>query len=129
MATINVGPKRGNCKGQNLSASGNLREVKDFYAGAMILQHGQGPDDFRLANALSWIAYEIAEDKESVPAREAAMLYAMSRDRLMLSLKQKQWYKTQYVRDPITHGRGNLLLSDATAAAPEDMERFSEPRY
>ncbi len=110
-------------------AAGNLKEAKDYYAAALILQHGQKPDDLRLANALSWIAYEMAENKESVPAREASWLYAMSWDRLMLKLNKKQWYQTQYARDPVTFTRGSLLPFDPSAATKMDLERFSGPRY
>lgn len=60
--------------------AGRLRDVKDFYAAALILQHGETPDDFRLANALSWLAYTLADDSDTVPAREAGWLYAASWD-------------------------------------------------
>jgi hypothetical protein len=109
--------------------AGRLKEAKDFFAAAMVLQHGTGPDDYRLANALSWIAYSMADDPESVPAREAAWLYAASWDRLLLSLDRKQWYGTQSIRNPLTFQPGQLLPMEEGAATPKDKERFSGPRF
>jgi hypothetical protein len=109
--------------------AGRLKDAKDYYAAALIMQHGEQPDDYRLANSLSWIAFSMAEDPESVPAREAAWLYSASWDRLLLSLGRKQWFGTQRIRDPLTFGPGDHYPIEDGAAAPRDKERFSGPRY
>jgi len=108
--------------------AGRIREAKDFYAAALIFQHGETPDNLRTANALSWLAYSMAEDKDAVPAREAGWLYAASWDRLPIALNQKQWYATQRHRDPVTFRPGDLYPQEAGAATPEDKARFSGPR-
>jgi hypothetical protein len=82
-----------------------------------------------LANALSWIAYSMADDTDSVPAREAGWLYSTTWDRLLISLDRKQWYGTQRHRDPKTFMPGSLYPQEEGAAAPQDKERFSGPRF
>jgi len=109
--------------------AGRLRDARDFYAAALILQHGETPDDFRLANAMAWLAYTLADDPDTVPAREAGWLYAASWDRLLISLGSRQWYGTQRHRDPATHQPGDALPTDDGAASPRDKDRFSGPRY
>lgn len=109
--------------------AGRLKVTKDFYAAALIMQHGDSPDDFRLANALSWLAYSLADDPEAVPAREAAWLYSATWDRMLISLERKQWYGTQRPRDPVTNMPGEQFPVEEGAATPRDKARFSGPRY
>lgn len=62
--------------------------------------------------------------EDGVPKQFAAWLSAAAWDRLLLAKGKKQWYGTQYARDPTTHQRGDRLPYDETAVSQEEQERF-----
>ena len=105
-----------------LLKAGRLRTGVDFSNTALIFQHGESEDDYRMAYSLAWTAYSMLE--EGVPKQFAGWLSAAAWDRLLLAKGKKQWYGTQYARDPVTHQRGVLLPFDETAVSQEEQERF-----
>ncbi|UTH75749.1 hypothetical protein [Chromobacterium sp. IIBBL 290-4] len=96
-----------------------LREAKlhssaDYFAAAMVFQHGDSADDYRLAFSLATLAQTLDDAKP-----ETRWLTAASWDRLLLKLGKPQWYGTQFERD----AAGKLKLSPIDAAAVDDAER------
>lgn len=104
-------------------AAGKVRTGADYFNIAMLFQHGNTPDDYRLAYSLAWISFSM-HDPDSVPASDAAWLSSAAWDRLLLSLGKKQWYKTQAAIDPTTKLMGKILPYDPTAASAADVARF-----
>jgi hypothetical protein len=99
---------------------GGIRTALDYYNAAMIFQHGDSPDDLRLAHAFAAISSAL---DGSLAASN--WLMAASWDRLMLNLGQPQWYGTQFVRDD--SGRWVLYEVDPAAVTDEQREALSVP--
>lgn len=102
--------------------AGRVRSGTDFSNAALIFQHGESEDDFRLAYSLAWTAYSMLED--GTPRQFAGWLSAAAWDRLMIVKGKKQWYGTQYARDAITNQLGDKLPYDQDAVSAEEKERF-----
>ena len=94
--------------------SGELNTAKGYFNAALIMQHGSTTEDIRIAHALSTIASTL---DPAYP--RAKWLMAASWDRLMVRLKQPQWYGTQSVRD----ASGKFVLYPVLADAVTDEER------
>jgi hypothetical protein len=77
-------------------ASGELKSGKDFFHAAMILQHGDGPDDFLLSHELCVTAVFAHSDESGDWVRGAKWLAAASEDRFLESIGRKQRFGTQY---------------------------------
>src|SRR5688500_1004222 len=75
-------------------AAGRVNTSSDFFNAALVMQHGQGLEDIRMAHALATIAASLDPSN-----RSAKWLKAASWDRMMSTQKKPQWYGTQYVRD------------------------------
>jgi len=73
--------------------SGGLKTGGDFFDAALILQHGDKPDDYLLAHVLCTIA--IAKGNNA----DARWLSAATLDRYLQSIQQKQIFGTQYEGD------------------------------
>lgn len=110
-----------------------IRTARDYFHAAMIFQHGDSPDDIRLAHSFATIAASLDPDLPN-----ANWLKAATWDRLLLNFDQRQWYGTQFVRD--SEGKLTLytmypdVISDEQRAAwsvptvAESLERL-EQRY
>lgn len=94
---------------------GDVRSANDYYASALVLQHGGSAAEIRLANALATIAAAI--DRNNVEARR---LKAATWDRSMMRLGRKQWYGTQFVRSKDTR---RIELYPVELDAVSDLER------
>lgn len=68
-----------------------VRTAADFYAAAMVFQHGRTADDFRTAHALALKAVELDPTDD-----QARWLAAASKDRELMSEGQPQRYGTQF---------------------------------
>jgi hypothetical protein len=93
---------------------------RDFGNAAVVLQHGQSPDDFRLAHELTIAAVALGDTS-------AVWLLSRSYDRLLLSMGHRQRLNTQYggassammpldttaVNDRIRVALGSRRLADA----------------
>src|SRR5687768_11804150 len=71
---------------------GLVKAAADLYYAAMIFQHGNCPEHYKLANLL-------AERAMRAGYRPARWLYAGSLDRYLVSTGQPQKYGTQYFQD------------------------------
>jgi len=69
---------------------GEIKTAEDFYNAAMIFQHGNSPDDIKLAFSLAIISAHLAP---SHPGPK--WLAAAAWDRYMMWKKLPQWYGTQ----------------------------------
>ena len=76
-----------------LLREGKISTSEDFRHAAMIYQHGESIEDFRLALSMAWIAATIDPSNNS-----AKWLTAAAWDRLLMNQGQPQWYGTQYTR-------------------------------
>ena len=73
-----------------------LQTASDYYHGAMILQHGDAPEDFLLAHEFCVLA--ISKGKND---KEARWLAASSEDRFLMNIGRPQRFGTQF------HSEGN----------------------
>ncbi|WP_237132371.1 hypothetical protein [Pseudohongiella sp. O18] len=81
--------------------NGDIQSARDYFHAAMIFQHGNSPEDIRLAHSFATIAATLDSSLANVNWLKAATW-----DRLLLNFDQPQWFGTQFVRD----GDGSLTL-------------------
>jgi hypothetical protein len=81
---------------KELYLQNRLQTASDYYHGAMILQHGDAPEDFLLAHEFCVIA--ISKGKND---KEAKWLAASSEDRFLMNIGRPQRFGTQF------HSEGN----------------------
>ena len=72
--------------------AGELRSGPDFRQAALVLQHGNQPEDFLLAHELCVVAIAKGE-------LDALWLCAASEDRFLMNLQRPQRFATQYRSD------------------------------
>jgi hypothetical protein len=77
-----------------IMSQGGAREAADYVHAAMVLQHGQAPEDFEHANQWSLKAVELDPDYPN-----ARWLAAAAKDRYLMNLGKPQLYGTQFKRD------------------------------
>lgn len=100
---------------------GGVRTSADFAAAALVFQHANSADDFRLAYSLATVAAAID------PGNEAAkLLSAQAWDRMLMRSGKPQWYGTQFVRSRET-GRWQLYDIDESAATDEQRAALNVP--
>lgn len=73
---------------------GKIRTAMDYYRAAMILQHGNNTDDYKLAFSLSKIAATLKPNDKHI-----LWLTAATWDRILMSKNVPQWYGTQYYQE------------------------------
>lgn len=79
---------------KELYIQNRLQTGTDFFNAALILQHGDLPEDFLLAHELCVVA--IMKGKS-----QAKWLAAASEDRFLMNIGRPQRFGTQYRSDPI----------------------------
>ncbi len=82
---------------KELYREGRLQTANDYYHAALILQHGDVPEDFLLAHEFCIVA--ISKGKND---KETRWLAAASEDRFLMNIGRPQRFGTQYRADPIT---------------------------
>ena len=109
---------------KELFAADGLRTANDYYYSAMILQHGEGPEDFLLAHELCVAA--MATGRIDPKTR---WLAAASEDRFLMSIGRPQRFGTQFhsegaapvrlytVSDDVTDGFRRLMAVPTLAEA------------
>jgi hypothetical protein len=98
--------------------SNSLKDEKDFYHAAVILQHSELPEHFKLASELCKKAVELGEER-------AKLFYAKTLDRYLLSIGEPfQKFGTQYEKD--SAGMWQLCPVDPTTTDEERAE-FNVP--
>lgn len=95
-------------------SAGQLSTAWDYYNAAIVLQHGASAEDIRLAHSLATLAATLDPGH-----KHAKWLMAASWDRLMICLKQPQWYGTQSALDV----DGKFVLLPVLPNAVTDMDR------
>jgi hypothetical protein len=80
---------------KELYMQNHLHTGADYYYAALILQHGDAPEDFLLAHELCIVAI-------SKGNRNGRSLAAASEDRFLMNIGRPQRFGTQYRADPIT---------------------------
>ncbi len=80
---------------KELYTQNRLHTGADYYHAALILQHGDAPEDFLLAHELCIVAI-------SKGNRNGRSLAAASEDRFLMNVGRPQRFGTQYRADPIT---------------------------
>jgi hypothetical protein len=96
--------------------AGTLGTAWDYFNAALVLQHGAEAVDVRLAHSLSTLAATLDPQHPG-----AKWLMAASWDRLMLRLKQPQWYGTQWTED----SSGIRVLEPVHPTAVSDADRLA----
>jgi hypothetical protein len=74
-----------------LLRNGQIRTAKEYWQAAMIFQHGETTEQYKMAYVLTQLATLLDPEMKS-----AKWLSAAAWDRIMLSVKQPQWYGTQF---------------------------------
>ena len=97
---------------------GELNSANDLYHSAMIFQHGNCPEHFKLANSLAEKAMERGSDG-------ARWLYAATLDRYLMSQGKPQKFGTQFVTVGKT-GTWELYDCDPTTT-DEERARYKVP--
>jgi TonB family protein len=77
---------------RQLMAAGQLHTGTDFFNAAIVLQHADSAQHYRLANEFAKKSVELTPQNQ-----EAKTLVAQSWDRYQRSLGQPQWYGTQHL--------------------------------
>jgi len=98
--------------------AGVVNSAEDLYHAAMIFQHGNCPEHFKLANLLAKMAIENGSDR-------ARWLYAATLDRYLMSEGRPQQFGTQFVTIGKT-GTWELYDFDP-ATTDEERARYNVP--
>jgi len=106
---------------KEIMSRGEVRAAEDFFNAALIFQHGETPDDFRLAYALVTIASAMTPDRIG-PKAAACSAW----DRLLVSLGRPQWYGTQFIPSKVP-GKFELAPVDETAVTDEERKSRGVP--
>jgi hypothetical protein len=98
-----------------LMQSDKLQSAEDYYRAAMIMQHGNKPNDYVLAHIFACASAQKG-------FRPAIWLSAASFDRMMQSMNQAQFFSTQYYSkdtEPYTvkEPKNTTLLTDSVRKA------------
>ena len=100
-----------------LYRAGELQAGEDFFHAAMVLQHGNRPEDFLLCHELCITAIFTHGDEKGGWVKGAKWLAAASEDRFLGSIDRKQRFGTQFKThnpDPTWHlDRVDDELTDA----------------
>lgn len=89
-----------------------IHSAKDFHYAALIFQHGETSDEYRLAHEFATKAVEQGD-------RTARWLSAATLDRYLLSSGKPQKFGTQFIKD----GKGDWHLAQPVDPSVTDEER------
>jgi hypothetical protein len=95
---------------KELFAANDLRTANDYYHSAMILQHGDEPEDFLLAHEFCVVAIVVGKND-----RETRWLAASAEDRFLMNIGRPQRFGTQFTSE----GSGPMRLY-AVGEGPTD---------
>lgn len=98
-----------------LFATDGLHTANDYYRSAMILQHGDVPEDFLLAHEFCVVA--IIKGKND---RESAWLAASAEDRFLMNIGRPQRFGTQFTSE----GAGPLRLYTVSDGVTDELRRL-----
>lgn len=104
-----------------LLREGGVRSSNDFLSAALVFQHGETPDEAKLAHSLAVVSATLNPDNAL-----ARWLVAAAWDRYMMRLGRTQWYGTQFSKDQST-GLWVLYKVDETAVTDEQRRQHGVP--
>jgi len=104
---------------KEILAAGDVKAADDYFHAAMVLQHGQGPEDYKLAHELALKASELDADHST-----ARWLAAAAKDRYLHSIGEPQIYGTQFRK---VDGKWTLEPIDESAVTDEERARWGVP--
>ncbi len=99
--------------------AGEIKTADDHFHAAMVLQHGVGPEDYKLAHELALEASELDPDHST-----ARWLAAAAKDRYLQSIGEPQIYGTQFRK---VDGKWTLAPIDESAVTDEERARWGVP--
>jgi hypothetical protein len=99
---------------KELYAQNRLQTASDYYHGAMILQHGNAPEDFLLSHEFCVLA--ISKGKND---KDAKWLAASSEDRFLMNIGRPQRFGTQFHSE----GNGPILLYAVDSGVTDETRR------
>ena len=99
--------------------AGQMRSSADHFHAAMVFQHGEGPDDYKLAHELAKKAAELDPSN-----RTAKWLSAAAMDRYLRSIGKPQIYGTQFM---VLHDIMVLQPVDESAVTDEERRELGVP--
>jgi len=100
---------------KELFESDGLHTANDYYRSAMILQHGEAPEDFLLAHEFCVVAILKAKIE-----RESAWLAASAEDRFLMNIGRPQRFGTQFRSE----GAGPLRLYTIGDGVTDELRRL-----
>ncbi len=95
------------------------RVAADYLHAAMVLQHGDGPDDYQRAHEWALEAVRLAPSD-----RRVRWMAVATKDRYLMSTGQPQWYGTQFRK---VDGRWTLYDVDPTITDQERLKWNAPP--
>ena len=100
---------------KSLFSEDRLKTANDYYHAAMILQHGDAPEDYLLAHEFCVVA--ITKGKND---RETRWLAASSEDRFLMNIGRLQRFATQFHSE----GDGPIKLYPVDTAVTDNLRRL-----
>jgi len=100
---------------KELFETDRIQTARDYYHAAMILQHGDRPDDYLLAHEFCVVA--ISKGKND---KETRWLAASSEDRFLMEIGRPQRFGTQFRSE----GDGPLRLYTVGAGVTDELRRL-----
>ncbi len=102
---------------KTLFSEDGLRTANDYYHAAMILQHGDAPEDFLLAHEFCVVA--ITKGKND---KDTRWLAASSEDRFLMNIGRPQRFATQFRSE----GAGPLKLYPVDTTVSDSLRRLMD---
>jgi hypothetical protein len=100
---------------KELFETDSLHTANDYYSAAMILQHGEVPEDFLLAHEFCVVAIHKGKND-----RESAWLAASAEDRFLMNIGRPQRFGTQFRSE----GAGPLRLYTVGDGVTDELRRL-----
>jgi hypothetical protein len=98
-----------------LYAGGEIHTANDYYRAALVLQHGEVPEDFQLAHDFCVAAMMLGKTDLA-----SASLAAAAQDRFLMNIGRPQRFGTQFRSD----GTGQLRLYAVGEGVADDLRRL-----
>lgn len=99
--------------------AGQLKHADDYFNAALVLQHGDRPDDYDMANKLATKSAELDPNKG-----EARWLAAAAKDRYLWAIGKPQIYGTQFKK---TGDKWTIDPIDEKAVTDDERQRQGVP--
>jgi hypothetical protein len=99
---------------KELYATGTIRTAEDYYHAALVLQHGEAPEDFLLAHEFCVAAMILG--KSDI---ESSSLGAAAEDRFLMNIGRPQRFGTQYRSE----GEGPMRLYQVGEGVSDEMRK------